>query len=154
MSSLGNILEREIQLISRFLVLLEDEQIALKTANPETLPEIHSDKAALVDELNALEAGRNQLVGGGSPLSDRERMHAWLKSHPGEKKIATQWQALIDLAHQAKLASELNASLVKLHLERTTQALVILTRHSQGNQLYGSNGQAMSFTGSRIVDSA
>ena len=154
MSALGKILEREIDLISRFLVSLEEEQVALKTATPESLPKIHEEKSLLVDELNALEIERINQVGGDSQLTDRERMNVWIKAHPTDTQIETHWKKLIELASTAKQQSELNASLVKLHLEKTTQALAILTRHNQENTLYGSNGQAATFTGSRIVDSA
>ena len=154
MSALSQILEREIDLISRFLVVLEEEQDALKKASPEPLPKIHDEKSLLVDQLNALEVDRIREVGGAPHLADRERMNAWIKAHPSDVEIAVHWQKLIDLASNAKQQSELNASLVKLHLEKTTQALAILTRHNQENTLYGSNGQAATYTGSRIVDSA
>lgn len=154
MSLLDNTLEREIDLLSRFIALLNEEQGALKAATPEVLPKIHEGKALLVDTLNTLETERIKLIGGATSVPDRERMIAWLANHPSEKKVATHWQALIKLAQEAKQLNELNASLVRLHLEKTTRALAILTRHAQDNVLYGSNGQAAQYTGSRIVDSA
>jgi len=154
MSALAHTLEREIDLISRFLVCLDEEQTALKSAQPDSLPAIHDTKTALVDQLNALEVQRIKQVGGPAELSDKERMQAWIKAHPAEKQIAESWNNLIGLAHSAKQKNELNAVLVKLHLDRTSQALAILTKHAQENTLYGSNGQASTYTGSRIVDSA
>lgn len=154
MSLLDNTLEREIDLLSRFIALLNEEQGALKAATPEVLPKIHEGKALLVDTLNTLETERIKLIGGATSVPDRERMNAWLANHPSEKKVATHWQALIKLAQEAKQLNEMNASLVRLHLEKTTRALAILTRHAQDNVLYGSNGQAAQYTGSRIVDSA
>lgn len=154
MSALSKTLEREIDLISRFHISLQEEQEALKSALPELLPKIHEAKSLLVDELNALENERLKLIEGFSHLPDRKRMDAWIKGHPTETQIANQWQKLLELARSAKQQSDLNASLVKLHLEKTSQALAILTRHNQENTLYGSNGQAAAYTGSRIVDSA
>lgn len=154
MSPLEKIMEREVELISRFIALLEAEQEALKSAKPESLPEIHTSKETLVGELNQLENARIKLVNGPGALTDRERMNAWIKAHPTEKKAAGLWDQLLSLAHAAKQKNELNAALVKLHLEKTTQALAILTRHAQENTLYGSNGQASVYSGSRIVDSA
>lgn len=154
MSALGELIEREISLISRFIASLEREQQALKAAQPESLPAIHEEKSTLVDQLNDLESQRIKLVGGPSAVPDRERMNLWLAAHPKETRIAESWQKLVQIAHVAKRQNELNAALVKLHLEKTTQALAILTRHSQDNLLYGSNGQAAGYTGSRIVDSA
>ena len=154
MSALGKLIEREITLISRFVTSLQEEQEALKAANPESLPTIHEEKSRLVDQLNALENERIQLVGGSANMPDRERMAAWLQVHPNEKTVAGHWKKLIELAQEAKRLSDLNAALVKLHLEKTTQALAILTRHAQENLFYGSDGQAATYTGSRIVDSA
>lgn len=154
MSSPDQIIEREIKLISRLVALLQEEQNSLKTADPLALPRIHEEKSVLVDQLNALENERIQMIGGPASQPDRQRMQAWLDAHPVETKVASQWQQLIQLAQEAKQQSQLNASLVRLHLEKTTQALAILTRHAHDNLLYGSNGQAASYTGSRIVDSA
>ena len=154
MSALNEILEREIEQVSRFLVFLDQEQDVLKSAQPESLPPIHAEKAATVALLNELETRRIQLIGGTRELSDRARMEAWLKSHPAETKSARLWERLIELARSTKEKNDLNAILIKMHLERTTQALNILTRHAQENTLYGSDGQASVFTGSRIVDSA
>ena len=154
MSVLENALTREVDLISRFLVVLEKEQEALQNAQPEALTPLLDSKTSLVDQLNALESERIKLVGGSSGLSDKERMQAWLATHPAEKRIAALWNKLIELALSAKTQSELNSTLVKLHMERTAKALAILTRHTQENTLYGSNGQASVYTGSRIVDSA
>lgn len=154
MSALGKLIEREITLISRFVTSLQEEQEALKAANPVSLPTIHEEKSRLVDQLNALENERIQLVGGSGNMPDRERMAAWLQAHPNEKTVAGHWKKLIELAQEAKHLSDLNAALVKLHLEKTSQALAILTRHAQENLFYGSDGQAATYTGSRIVDSA
>lgn len=154
MSAVNKILECEIGLISRFIALLEEEQHCLKQADPAGLPHIDAEKSALVDQLNALEKQRIKLIGGLSSLSDRERMHAWLSAHPSEQSIANNWQNLIELAQSAKRHNEMNASLVRLHLEKTAQALAILTSHSQKNMLYDSCGQSATYTGSRIVDSA
>lgn len=151
---LSQTLERETGLVSRFVALLTQEQEALTAAKPESLPAIHEEKTSLIGQLNTLESQRNQLIGGTPTLSEKERMALWLSAHPAETKIAGQWATLIGLALDAKRLNELNARLVKLHLDRTTQALAILTRRSEENTFYGANGQASQFTGSRIVDSA
>lgn len=154
MLPLSQILERETLLVSRFVALLTDEQNALSTAKPESLPAIHAEKSALIEQLNVLEAQRNSLISGNPALPEKERMAAWLTQHPSEVKIAAQWAALMASALSAKRLNELNAKLVAIHLERTTQALAILTRRAEENTFYSSNGQTSQYTGSRIVDSA
>jgi flagella synthesis protein FlgN len=154
MTPLRTLLEREITLVSRFVAALNEEQDALKAARPEALPKIQEEKSVLVEQLNSLETERTLLVGGASEKTNRQRMLAWLAAHPAEIQIHTHWHKLLELAEEARRQNELNAALVKLHLDKTSQALAILTRHSQESLLYGSNGQAAIYTGSRIVDLA
>jgi flagella synthesis protein FlgN len=154
MLALGKTINREISLISRFLALLLEEQEALTTVNPDALPKIHDEKYTLVEQLNALEIERSSLTPGSLASSARERMDLWMVEHPEEKQIAAHWQQLIQLCQDAKQQNFLNARLISLHLEKTNQALAILTRDSSDSVLYGSNGQAAQYMGRRIVDSA
>jgi flagella synthesis protein FlgN len=154
MLALGTIIDREISQISRFLALLLDEQEALKTATPDALPKIHDEKIILVDQLNELEVERSKLTHGSQASSARERMDLWMSEHPQERQIAAQWQQLIQLCQEAKQQNIINARLVNLHLERTNQALAILSRDANESILYGSNGQPAQYMGRRIVDLA
>ena len=154
MLPLSQTLERETAMVSRFVALLTEEQEALASAKPELLPAIHAEKFTLIEQLNAIEAQRLNLIADNPAIADKDRMTDWLARHPSEVKIAAQWTALLGMALSAKRLNELNARLVKIHLERTTQALAILTRRAEENTFYGSNGQTSLYTGSRIVDSA
>lgn len=154
MSDIAAITQREISLISRFVALLKDEQAALKFANAAALPEISTAKIALVEQLNALEIERRTALGIFGEENTRQVMIQWLAKHPENKTAAVNWEKLLIFAREAKELHELNAHLVGLHLQQTSEALAILTRQSAEHALYGSNGQAGRYTGSRIVDSA
>lgn len=154
MSDFAAITEREITLISRFVELLKDEQEALKRANAAALPEIGSEKIELVERLNSLEAERRSALGIAGDEKTREAMTEWLAKHPKELTAAVNWNNLLDLAREAKQLQELNARLVDMHLQQTSEVLAVLTRQPQQQTLYGSNGQAAQISGSRIVDSA
>lgn len=154
--SLGikGILEREIDAVSRFLLLLENEQIALKSAQPESLPSISQQKSELIIELNALETERCQQIGlVGAAEDARTAMQRWLDQPGTPVDLGSTWARLLELARQAKAMSELNGKLVILHLEQTNQALAALSRR-QPSGLYSSDGQTSGYSGSRIVDSA
>lgn len=154
MTPLAGILMRETELVSRFILILKQEQEALKSGKSDPLAEINGKKINLVDQLNQLGANRSQLTGLPGLTSDQASMTTWLAQHPQEKKSATLWQVLIDLAREAKELHELNGQLISIHLKQTSDALAVLTQHQQEHTLYGSNGQSSLFTGSRIVDSA
>ena len=150
MSEIAAITEREIALISRFVALLKDEQNALKCADASALPEISAAKIGLVEQLNLLEAERRAALG----IVGRAAMAVWLANNPNDQTAAVNWEKLLNLAQEAKQLHELNAQLVGMHLQQTSEALVILTRQAEQHTLYGSNGQAAQVSGSRIVDSA
>ncbi|MCL2345641.1 MAG: flagellar protein FlgN [Desulfobulbus sp.] len=154
MTDLGLITAREIPLIGRFIDLLKDEQEALRHANPEPLAKISAAKVALVEQLNELEQARRAALGIGSEEKTRSAMEAWLLANPTQPQVASDWQTLLALAGEAKQLHELNASLVALHLQQTSDALHILDSRRAENALYGSNGQAAAPSGSRLVDSA
>ncbi len=154
MSDFAAITEREITLISRFVGLLKDEQEALKRANAAALPEIGAAKAELVEQLNSLEAERRSALGITGDEKTRVAMTEWLAKHPKELTAAVNWENLLNLAREAKQLQEINGRLVDIHLQQTSEALAVLTRQSERQTLYGSNGQAAQISGSRIVDSA
>lgn len=153
MSTLAAILDQEIVLLSSFIVLLEKEQSALKLGDSIQLPNICEQKLALIDQLNAQESAR-----GNALQLNAESLHTgtilWLQTHPEDKRAAECWKRMIELARNAKQLHQLNGRLVHMHLQQTNELLASLTRKAEQNTFYGSNGQAHSITGSRLVDSA
>lgn len=154
MTPLADALTRETALVSRFVALLEQEQESLKSGLPTALEEISQQKVALVGQLNQLEAHRSTLLTPAAHANDPSGILTWLAQHPQDKQIRPLWDKLIALARQAKALHTVNGELIGLHLKRTSEALATLEQHKQQHSLYGSDGQAATSTGSRIVDSA
>lgn len=154
MSVVSGLLEREIELVSRFIVALNEEQECLKAADPAALPDLSAAKLALVAQLNALENERMAAIGMAGSPSDHVTMEDWLSRNAHDTNATVAWEKLRILAREAKTMHELNGQLVDLHLRNTNEILDILTQESRQPGLYGSSGQAMPATGSRIVDSA
>lgn len=148
------ILEREIDLISDFIALLNAEQDSLKQADPTRLPEFNTSKSALVEKMNALEGERMAAIGQGGNPSNRASMDSWLNQNAIDTAAALKWNKLLDLAREAKNLHELNGSLIVMHLKNTAEALAVLTQQANKPALYGASGQSLQATGSRIVDSA
>lgn len=148
------ILEREIDLISDFIALLNEEQDSLKQADPTRLPEFNTSKSGLVEKMNALEGERMAAIGQGGSLSNRASMDSWLNQNATDTAAALKWNKLLDLAREAKNLHELNGSLIAMHLKNTAEVLAVLTQQASKPALYSANGQSLQATGSRIVDSA
>lgn len=154
--TIEHLLEQECAQLGRFISLLEDEQAALMQAQPTPLAQIEEEKTAVVSALNTLSEARLRAA---TPVSgprndDREIMQTWLGSQACGPRAKDLWQQLTEMAHTAQRLNALNAQLVNQHLSRTSQALSILDRQRNSAPLYGSDGQATHYTGSRIVDSA
>lgn len=154
MTDVAAITEREVALIARFVELLKEEQESLRGTDATALPALGSAKAALVEQLNVLEDQRLAALAMPAGEKPRTAMEHWLAANPSQRTAAVNWTKLLTLAEEARQLHHLNAGLVALHLQRTQEALAILHGRTAGETLYGSNGQAATASGSRIVDSA
>lgn len=154
MTTVAITLAREIELISRFLEILNKEQEALKKGDPAALPPLGEAKTVIISELNSVEDQRNRLIGSTTGSTGRSSMAAWLSNNSQTTHCSELWGKLLELASEAKRMHELNGQLLAMHLRKTGDALAILTKRNQENTIYSSDGQTTSYTGSRIVDSA
>lgn len=153
-SAVAAIVGREIELISQFISVLTEEQDALKSGEIAALAELTSRKMPLVEQLNSIERERINALGLPESATGRDAMETWLTRNGGDTDTTVNWKKLLNLATEAKRLHELNAQLLEMHLRRTSEILSILTSQAGKATLYGSTGQTLPATGSRIVDSA
>lgn len=153
-SAVAAIIEREIELVSRFVSVLNEEQEALRRGDVAALPELMSRKAPLVEQLNAIESERLGALNLPAATAERGVMENWLDQNSSVTDAAVNWKKLLNFAGEAKALHELNSKLVDMHLRQTSEILSILTSQPGQSALYGSSGQTLPATGSRIVDSA
>ena len=153
MPPVAAIIKQEIEQISRLIAVLNNEQDILKRGEVGSLPETTAQKSELVEKLNALERERLNALDPADDAQGRGAMEKWLLRHPDDLTAAS-WKQLLDLAREAKVLHELNGQLVHQHLRQTSEALSILTQQFDKPTLYGSSGQTLQATGSRLVDSA
>lgn len=154
MSDIAGILAREIELVSRFIALLDNEQDSLKKGDADALQAITAEKSPLIAQMNSAESERMAALGAAGHPGTSASMRRWLDENTADAAAATNWQQLLELAREAKALHELNIQLVEMHLRNATEALAILTQPPESSTLYGSSGQSMGNSGSRIVDSA
>jgi len=153
-SAVAAIIEREIELVSQFVSVLKEEQEALQHGEIAALPDLISRKTPLVEQLNAIEGERLGALELPAATSERGVMENWLARNSDDTVAAASWKKLLNVASEAKALHELNTQLVDMHLRQTSEKLFILTSQPERSGLYGSSGQTMTTTGSRIIDSA
>lgn len=154
MSGMLEILKRESETLSRFVLVLADEQALLRSAQATDLPAITQEKLKLVEQLNQLGAERRALLPNTPATDDSTAMAQWLKANASDTEAARTWQGILELAREARQMHERNGKLVTILLQKTNDALAILTQRAPEQTLYGSDGQTAAATGSRLVDSA
>ena len=153
MSNVVALLNRELELLSGFILLLEEEQDALKLGITESLPTLAEHKKQAIDALNILDAELRQTVGN-IPTDGKMPVCDWAISQDQRNEATPLWHSLLEKARRAKQLNTLNTQLVDMHLRNTRELLSSLIPTVDSGPLYGSNGQANGNTGSRIIDSA
>lgn len=153
MSLLSSLLQEEKQQVALFLGVLREEQATLAAARVEQLAALGHRKLALTESLNALEARRTDFIGQAQG-EDKLAMTRWFDEHPEEHDAKACWLDILALAQEAKRLHFMNGELIRLQLEKTQEAIAILTLRQKEVGLYGSDGQTSNQSGSRLVDSA
>jgi len=153
MPSLANIIAEEADLVSAFVLLLNEEQEALKLGKADLLPGIVERKAAATGKLAPISAARNSELSRAGLKPDRAGVEAWLEKQPADKLVRQHWQKLQSLAAEAKELNRLNGELIRLRMQNNAKALEILLSNANRQDLYSADGQAAPATSRRIIDS-
>ena len=154
MPTLAEIIAAEADVVSAFVLLLLEEQEALKEGNADALPGIIDRKMAVTQNLPPLSIARNTQLLGAGLAADRAGIDAWLQKHPGDKAVRQHWDKLQGLAAEAKELNRLNGELIRLRMQNNAQALEALLSAAHRQDLYSADGQAASAAPRRIIDSA
>lgn len=154
MPSLADIIAEEADLVSAFVLLLKEEQEALKLGKADLLPGIVERKAAATGRLAPISLARNSELSRAGLKPDRAGVEAWLEKQPTDNLARQYWQKLQSLAAEAKELNRLNGELIRLRMQNNAQALEILLSNANRQDLYSADGQAAPATSRRIIDSA
>lgn len=153
MTPLADVIRREADLASAFVIVLEEEQQVLKDGHPDSLPALVERKAELIAGLNPLSAERNRILTAARLPADRQGMEAWFRNHPGDTATRSEWKRLLDLTQHAHELNRVNGELIRLRQQHTTATLEALLPN-QSRDLYSPEGQPSSLAARRIIDSA
>ncbi|MDX9993774.1 MAG: flagellar protein FlgN [Rhodocyclaceae bacterium] len=148
-----NPLDEEIGRLKEFVSLLQREQDLLKKGDTEALLPLIDTKTQLADRLAALARAREaHLARQGFPAG-RPGMEDWLQRH-GNAAQRQSWQALLELAREARDLNELNGRLIGLHMQHNQQAFTALMNATNRAMTYGPDGQQQAGLGGRILGTA
>lgn len=129
----------ELAALDRFIDILKREQAALVSADVDRLNAVSQEKSRQADQLNQLARVRiaafEQLGIGNA----RDSVENWLKSQSHEMTAA--WNGLIETATTAQQLNQTNGNLIETQLQRTQQALNVLSSAANQSAVYGADGQ-------------
>lgn len=154
MAALADIIAAEADVVSAFVLLLQEEQEILKTGEPDALPAVVERKMTTTQKLAPLSVSRNSELARTGFAADRAGIEAWLQANPGDQATRQQWDKLMSLAAEARELNRVNGELIRLRLQHNTQAVETLLAAANRQDLYGADGQAAQAATRRIIDSA
>lgn len=135
-------LPAEQQFVSALVALMEQEQQLLVNLDVDGLAELTPKKNALLADLTAQSIQRYQTLAKLGFDGDEAGMANWVEANP-EARAA--WNALLELATQAKELNRVNGILINKQLANNQTILQALRTptNSDGGAMYGASGQTV-----------
>lgn len=140
--TIGSLLDRELQLFSRFEAILSSEYRSITERDIAALEQIISDKSSLLEQLAALEQERTRALRDAGFGADHTAMHECLRSSDPQQILSAQWQTLQRLAYTCSAQNRKNQQLVDLCSRRVRDVLHVLRGEEPGQQTYLADGEA------------
>jgi flagellar biosynthesis/type III secretory pathway chaperone len=147
-------LREERAAMQAFLDLLQEEQASLLRGDADAVGALLARKSGWLQKLAGLAERRRGFLRAQSYPADRRGMDHWLSAQPTASALAAEWQALLQLTHQACQANDANGALIAMRMQSNQQALAALTTAARSSALYGKDGQAVGAWGSRPLGAA
>lgn len=151
-STFPQLLAAEIAAVRRFIVLLKEEQEVLRGNQLDALEKLMAEKDRLIEELSRIGEARQGWFAAAGITENRENIEKWLQSQ-GNPRLSQAWQALQQLAREAKALNELNGQCIALLSHNNRKRLETLRSPRMGAGVYGPDGQTRLGPASRISDS-
>ena len=133
--ALASVLDDMQQATDQLLTALEAERAALDNASVEGLDHASTQKQALMQKLEQLDAER-QLLCREQPVR--------------QAALDSEWQHVLQSLRQCHTLNQRNGHAVNQRLTQVRQALAILTGHTGDSELYGRTGELHRSLRSRV----
>jgi len=134
----------EQQHVSQLLELMKQEQALLVAADADGLVELTPRKNTLLQELADLSSQRHAALVAAGCEGSEAGMEPWL-AVGGNEDARAQWEALLELARQAKELNRVNGMLINKQLAHNQGVLNALRTPAgaQSTGVYGASGQTL-----------
>ncbi|HZX71405.1 MAG TPA: flagellar protein FlgN [Rhodanobacter sp.] len=137
--ALASVLVDLQQATDQLLVVLEAERAALDSASVEALDQAGTQKQALMQQLEQLDAERQLLC----------------REQPARQAaLEMEWQHVMQSLRQCRTLNLRNGRAVNQRLTHVRQALAILTGHTGDSELYGRSGELHASLRSQVLAAA
>lgn len=135
---------QEQQHVSALIELMKQEQTLLVAADADGLAELTPRKNSLLQELAALSSQRHAALLAAGCEGSEAGMEPWL-AVGGNAEARGQWEALLELARQAKELNRVNGMLINKQLAHNQGVLNALRMPAglDAGGVYGSSGQTL-----------
>jgi len=134
----------EQQHVSQLIELMKQEQALLVAADTDGLVELTPRKNTLLQELADLSSQRHAALVAAGCEGSEAGMEPWL-AVGGNEDARAQWEALLELARQAKELNRVNGMLINKQLAHNQGVLNALRTPAgaQSTGVYGASGQTL-----------
>jgi flagella synthesis protein FlgN len=130
-------LDKELDALRQFIVLLTSEQQSLLNNDTENLMTLSESKMQAANQLSEMGDSRRKAL----LANSAESMETWLARHAPDSLAV--WSEIRKLAAQAQHLNSTNGELINSRLQHNQQALNVLHSASKTTaSLYGPDGQA------------
>ena len=136
-------LRAELATVQQFIELLQQEQIALVSADIDTLLPLSTQKSKLADELRNFGQARAELLARFNLSADRQGMSSWIAQQAENQRQTIQglWDALLQAGASAQRLNDTNGKLISIHMQHNQLALNTLANAANNASVYGPDGQ-------------
>ncbi|MEO6798902.1 MAG: flagellar protein FlgN [Rhodanobacter sp.] len=137
--ALASVLADMQQTTDQLLAVLEAERTALDSASSKALDQAGTQKQALTQQLEQLDAERQLLC----------------REQPARQvALEKEWQHVVQSLRQCQRLNQRNGSMVNQRLALVRQALAVLTGHTGERELYGRSGELHGSLRSQVLAAA
>ncbi len=138
----------------RLLDVLQEEDLALRSAEADDIDRITAAKQALILEIESLQQAQDNFLAANNLPSGPQSVERYIKTLPADAPERVAWSDLQALVSQCRIRNEINGSILALSRNHVRQALEILKGSPETGTIYDRNGEALPASGTNPLAKA
>jgi flagellar biosynthesis/type III secretory pathway chaperone len=142
-------LRRELDGMRRLSAVLDEEFAALSRGDADALERLMGGKSAVLAELQDAAAARATALQAAGVGASRQVVEIWLKTAGGSDQGLKLWQELMHLTGELQGVHRANQTLLEGLMRHNQQALDLLVRLANPDQVYQADGSTTGSFGPR-----